>query len=134
MLATVEIIRRGTIDADTPDGMVLWVAQAEAVYTLASRPVEMKPGQGKSLVFMAAAIQRAVQHGDVLLVTTADGLAHRETEAYRKLLANFDIDVFRADQESGFGPITKGRPAVVVATGETVGHLANAASNPHGMC
>ncbi|WP_280471080.1 DUF2332 family protein, partial [Nocardia cyriacigeorgica] len=130
MLATVEIIRRGTVSEAVPDGMVLRVEQAEAVYMLASRPAEMKPGQGKSLVFMAAAIQRAVQHGDVLLVTTADALAHREAETYRKLLADFEIDVFRADQENGFGPITKGRPAIVVATGETVGHLANAGIKP----
>src|SRR5690606_27142580 len=130
MLATMEIIRRGTVGEAAPNGMVLRVEQAEAVYTMASCPVEMKPGQGKSLVFMAAAIQRAVQHGDVLLVTTADGLANREVNTYRKWLADFGFDVSRADQENGFGPITEGRPAIVVATGETVGHLANAGIKP----
>ncbi|WP_156511341.1 LuxR C-terminal-related transcriptional regulator [Nocardia nova] len=143
LLATMEIIRRGTISEKVPGGMVLRVEQAEAVYAMKSRPVEMKPGEGKSLVFMAGAIQRAVQHGSVLLVTTTDGLANREVSTYRKLLTGdeefadipnvlgtFGIDVFRADQQNGFGPITKGRPAIVVATGETVGHLCNAGIKP----
>ncbi|MGA4792102.1 MFS transporter [Nocardia sp. AB354] len=143
LLATMEIIRRGTISAKVPGGMVLRVEQAEAVYAMKSRPVEMKPGQGKSLVFMAAAMQRAVQHKSVLLVTTTDGLANREVNSYRKLLTGdeefagaqkllgkFGIDVFRADQQTGFGPITEGRPAIVVATGETVGHLCNKGVEP----
>ncbi|WP_280453507.1 helix-turn-helix domain-containing protein, partial [Nocardia cyriacigeorgica] len=130
MLATMEIIRRGTISEKVPDGMVLRLQQAEAVFAMPSRPVEMKPGEGKALVFTAAAIQRAVQHDSVLLVTTTDGLAYREVVTYRKLLADFGIDVFRADQQQGFGPITEGRPAIVVATGETVGHLANAGIKP----
>ncbi|WP_156055866.1 DEAD/DEAH box helicase [Nocardia sp. NRRL WC-3656] len=143
LLATTEIIRRGTISEKVPGGMVLRVEQAEAVYAMKSRPVEMKPGEGKSLVFMAAAIQRAVHNGSVLLVTTTDGLANREVDTYRKLLtddrevaevrkllSNFGIDVFRADQQNGFGPITEGRPAIVVATGETVGHLCNAGIKP----
>ncbi|AHH22137.1 hypothetical protein NONO_c73820 [Nocardia nova SH22a] len=145
LLATMEIIRRGTISEKVPGGMVLRVEQAEAFYAMKSRPVEMKPGEGKSLVFMTAAIQRAVRHDSVLLVTTTDGLANREAVTYRKLLTGDDtefadthnllskygIDVFRADQgEAGFGPITKGRPAIVVATGETVGHLCNAGKEP----
>ncbi|MFD4404326.1 sigma-70 family RNA polymerase sigma factor [Nocardia sp. NPDC058499] len=139
MLATVELIRRGTISDAVPGGMVLRVEQAEAVYTMKSRPVEMKPGEGKSLVFMATAIQRAVHEGSVLLVTTTDGLANREVVTYEKLLtdftnkkvmSDFGIDVFRADQENGFGPIREGRPAIVVATGETVGHLCNAGVKP----
>lgn len=139
MLATVELIRRGTISDAVPGGMVLRVEQAEAVYAMKSRPVEMKPGEGKSLVFMATAIQRAVHEGSVLLVTTTDGLANREVVTYEKLLTDFTnkqlmtdfgIDVFRADQENGFGPIREGRPAIVVATGETVGHLCNAGVKP----
>ncbi|WP_043740470.1 helix-turn-helix domain-containing protein [Nocardia carnea] len=139
MLATVELIRRGTISDAVPGGMVLRVEQAEAVYAMKSRPVEMKPGEGKSLVFMATAIQRAVHEGSVLLVTTTDGLANREVVTYEKLLtdftnkkvmSDFGIDVFRADQENGFGPIKEGRPAIVVATGETVGHLCNAGVKP----
>ncbi|WP_433492495.1 DEAD/DEAH box helicase [Nocardia grenadensis] len=139
MLATVEVIRRGTVSDALPGGMVLRVEQAEAVYAMRSRPVEMKPGEGKSLVFMATAIQRAVHHGSVLLVTTTDGLANREVVTYEKLLTDstnqklmtdFGIDVFRADQENGFGPIAQGRPAIVVATGETVGHLCNAGIEP----
>ncbi|WP_433208462.1 helix-turn-helix domain-containing protein [Nocardia sp. CA-107356] len=100
------------------------------MYALDKRPVEMKPGEGKSLMFMAAAMQRAVRHGECLLVTTTDGLAHREFTRYRQLLSDFGIDVFRADQQQGFGPVTGGRPAVVVATGETVGHLCNAGHRP----
>ncbi|MGW1740509.1 LuxR C-terminal-related transcriptional regulator [Nocardia sp. NPDC001965] len=139
LLATVELIRRGTVSDAVPGGMVLRVEQAEAVYAMKSRPVEMKPGEGKSLAFMATAIQRAVHHGSVLLVTTTDGLANREVVTYEKLLtdstnqklmADFGIDVFRADQENGFGPIAEGRPAIVVATGETVGHLCNAGIEP----
>ncbi|MFQ6228283.1 protein phosphatase 2C domain-containing protein [Nocardia sp. NPDC002869] len=139
LLATVELIRRGTVSDAVPGGMVLRVEQAEAVYAMKSRPVEMKPGEGKSLVFMATAIQRAVHHGSVLVVTTTDGLANREVVTYEKLLTDsthqklmtdFGIDVFRADQENGFGPIKKGRPAIVVATGETVGHLCNAGKEP----
>ncbi|WP_157187612.1 helix-turn-helix domain-containing protein [Nocardia vinacea] len=130
MIATTEIIRRGTISDAVPGGMVLRVEQAEGVYALDKRPVEMKPGEGKSLMFMAAAMQRAVRHGECLLVTTTDGLAHREFTRYRQLLTEFGIDVFRADQQKGFGPITDGRPAVVVATGETVGHLCNAGHRP----
>ncbi|MGW4772543.1 helix-turn-helix domain-containing protein [Nocardia sp. NPDC004278] len=110
--------------------MVLRVEQAEGVYALDKRPVEMKPGEGKSLVFIAAAMQRAVHHGECLLVTTTDGLAHREFTKYRRMLTDFGIDVFRADQQQGFGPVTDGRPAVVVATGETVGHLCNAGHRP----
>ncbi|WP_157110341.1 helix-turn-helix domain-containing protein [Nocardia anaemiae] len=130
MIATTEIIRRGTISDAVPGGMVLRVEQAEGLHALDRRPVEMKPGEGKSLMFMAAAMQRAVRHGDCLLVTTTDGLAHREFTRYRQLLADFGIDVFRADQQRGFGPVTDGRPAVVVATGETVGHLCNAGHRP----
>ncbi|MGW0180424.1 DEAD/DEAH box helicase, partial [Nocardia sp. NPDC003345] len=130
MLATMEFIRRGTVSDAVPGGMVLRVEQVEAVFALASRPVEMKPGEGKSLVFTAAAIQRAVHNDSVLLVTTTDGLANREVVKYQKLLSGSGIDVFRADQHSGFGPITEGRPAIVVATGETVGHLANAGHRP----
>ncbi|MEV4235256.1 helix-turn-helix domain-containing protein [Nocardia sp. NPDC049737] len=130
MIATAEIIRRGTISDAVPGGMVLRVEQAEGVHALAKRPVEMKPGEGKSLMFMAAAMQRAVRHGECLLVTTTDGLAHREFTRYQHLLTDFGIDVFRADQQNGFGPVTGGRPAVVVATGETVGHLCNAGHRP----
>ncbi|MFI9739845.1 helix-turn-helix domain-containing protein, partial [Nocardia sp. NPDC052278] len=130
MIATAEIIRRGTISDAVPGGMVLRVEQAEGLYALDKRPVEMKPGEGKSLMFMAAAMQRAVRHGDCLLVTTTDGLAHREFTRYRQLLTDLGIDVFRADQQRGFGPVTAGRPAVVVATGETVGHLCNAGHRP----
>ncbi|MCP9625437.1 hypothetical protein NMK54_35430 [Nocardia otitidiscaviarum] len=129
MLATMEVIRRGTVSDAVPDGMVLRVEQLEGVYALAERPVEMKPGEGKSLMFLAAAMQRAVQHDSVLLVTTTDGLAHREFVKYRNLLTDYGIDVFRADQQQGFGPITD-RPAIVVATGETVGHLTNAGHLP----
>ncbi|WP_280355014.1 hypothetical protein [Nocardia otitidiscaviarum] len=129
MLATMEVIRRGTVSDAVPDGMVLRVEQLEGVYALAERPVEMKPGEGKSLMFLAAAMQRAVQHDSVLLVTTTDGLAHREFVEYRNLLTDYGIDVFRADQQQGFGPITD-RPAIVVATGETVGHLTNAGHLP----
>ncbi|MFI7667514.1 helix-turn-helix domain-containing protein [Nocardia sp. NPDC049526] len=130
MIATTEIIRRGTISDALPAGMVLRVEQAEGVYALDKRPVEMKPGEGKSLMFMAAAMQRAVRHGECLLVTTTDGLAHREFTKYGQLLTDFGIDVFRADQQQGFGPVTDGRPAIVVATGETVGHLCNAGHRP----
>ncbi|WP_157229180.1 alpha/beta fold hydrolase [Nocardia brevicatena] len=130
MIATLEIIRRGTISDAVPGGMVLRVEQVEGVYALAKHPVEMKPGEGKSLMFMATAMQRAVHEGSVLLVTTTDGLAHREVEKYRKLLTDFGIDVFRADQQQGFGPVADGRPAIVVATGETVGHLCNAGHRP----
>lgn len=110
--------------------MVLRTEQAEGMYALNKRPVEMKPGEGKSLMFMAAAMQRAVRHGECLLVTTTDGLAHREFTRYRKLLTDYGIDVIRADQQQGFGPVTEGRPAIVVATGETVGHLCNAGHQP----
>ncbi|WP_433759772.1 helix-turn-helix domain-containing protein [Nocardia sp. CA-135398] len=130
MIATAEIIRRGTISDAVPGGMVLRVEQAEGLYALDKRPVEMKPGEGKSLMFMAAAMQRAVRHGECLLVTTTDGLAHREFTRYRQLLTDLGIDVFRADQQQGFGPVAAGRPAVVVATGETVGHLCNAGHRP----
>ncbi|GAB2719130.1 YwqJ-related putative deaminase [Nocardia thraciensis] len=130
MLATMEVIRRGTVSDSVPGGMVLRTEQAEAVYALAKRPVEMKPGEGKSLVFMAVAIQRAVRHDACLLVTTTDGLANREFTRYRKLLSGFGIDVFRADQQQGFGSVVEGRPAIVVATGETVGHLCNAGHRP----
>lgn len=130
MIATTEILRRGTISDAVPGGMVLRVEQAEGMHALDKRPVEMKPGEGKSLMFMAAAMQRAVRHGECLLVTTTDGLAHREFTRYRRLLAESGIDVFLADQRNGFGPVTDGRPAIVVATGETVGHLCNAGHRP----
>ncbi|NUS93279.1 MAG: hypothetical protein HOQ36_12870, partial [Nocardia sp.] len=72
-------------------------------------------------------------------MTTTDGLANREVDTYenwlsepanQKSMSDFGIDVFRADQENGFGPIAEGRPAIVVATGETVGHLCNRGIEP----
>ncbi|GAB2696869.1 sigma factor-like helix-turn-helix DNA-binding protein [Nocardia thraciensis] len=128
-VATMELIRRGTVSDDVPDGKVLRPKQLEALYALNTSPVEMKPGEGKSLVFMAAAIQRAVHHDACLLVTTADGLANREFTTYRRMLSGFGIDVLRADQRNGFGQF-EGRRAIVVATGETVGHLCNAGKQP----
>ncbi|MEV0366344.1 hypothetical protein [Nocardia fusca] len=123
--AGMEIIRRQTVSEQIPGGMVLRPTQLEGVLELAAgRPVEMLPGQGKTLMFMLHSMRQAVSEGSVLLVTTADGLAHREFTEYRRVLEPFGIDVLRADQESGFGH-KPGRPAIVVATGETVGHLCN---------
>lgn len=105
--------------------------QLEGAFELAAgRPVQMLPGQGKTLMFMSHALNQAVTKGSVLLVTTTDGLAHREVAEYRRVLEPYGIDVLRADQETGFGQVTPGRPAIVVATGETVGHLSNAGHTP----
>ncbi|MGW5517133.1 hypothetical protein, partial [Nocardia africana] len=129
LIAGMEIIRRGTT-GEAPGGMVLRQPQLEGGFEMARRPVQMLPGQGKTLMFMSYSLNQAVRHGSVLLVTTADGLAHREFTEYRKVLSRYGIDVLRADQETGFGPVTPGRPAIVVATGETVGHLCNAGHTP----
>ncbi|MEU4312193.1 hypothetical protein [Nocardia sp. NPDC024068] len=125
LIAGMEIIRRRTVSEQIPGGMVVRHTQLEGALELAAgRPVEMLPGQGKTLMFMLHSMRQAVSEGSVLLVTTADGLAHREFTEYRRVLEPFGIDVLRADQESGFGH-KPGRPAIVVATGETVGHLCN---------
>ncbi|MFI1460369.1 zeta toxin family protein [Nocardia carnea] len=125
LIAGMEIIRRQTVSEQIPGGMVVRHTQLEGALELAAgRPVEMLPGQGKTLMFMLHSMRQAVSEGSVLLVTTADGLAHREFTAYRRVLEPFGIDVVRADQESGFGH-KPGRPSIVVATGETVGHLCN---------
>ncbi|MEU6191960.1 helix-turn-helix domain-containing protein [Nocardia sp. NPDC047038] len=129
LIAGMEIIRRGTSD-EVPGGMVLRGPQLEGGFEMARRPVQMLPGQGKTLMFMSYSMSQAVRHGSVLLVTTADGLAHREFTEYQRVLGGFGFDVLRADQERGFGPVTSGRPAIVVATGETVGHLCNAGHLP----
>ncbi|MFI6363636.1 alpha/beta hydrolase [Nocardia sp. NPDC050630] len=129
LIAGMEIIRRGTTD-EVPGGMVLRGPQLEGGFEMARRPVQMLPGQGKTLMFMSYSMTQAVRHGSVLLVTTADGLAHREFIKYQKVLGGFGFDVLRADHESGFGSVTSGRPAIVVATGETVGHLCNAGHMP----
>ncbi|WP_433599221.1 GNAT family N-acetyltransferase [Nocardia sp. CA-135953] len=129
LIAGMEIIRRQTSDG-APGGMVLRGPQLEGGFEMARRPVQMLPGQGKTLMFMSYSMNQAVRHGSVLLVTTADGLAHREFTEYQRVLRDFGIDVLRADQEKGFGPVTPGRPAIVVATGETVGHLCNAGHAP----
>lgn len=130
LIAGMEIIRRQTTD-EVPGGMVLRSTQLEGAFELAAgRPVQMLPGQGKTLMFMSHALHQAVHKGSVLLVTTADGLAHREVAEYRRVLEPYGIDVLRADQETGFGQVTPGRPAIVVATGETVGHLCNAGHKP----
>ncbi|MFI6368145.1 PfkB family carbohydrate kinase [Nocardia sp. NPDC050630] len=129
LVAGMEIIRRGTID-EVPGGMVLRAPQLEGRFEMAGRPVQMLPGQGKTLMFMSYSLNQAVRHGSALLVTTADGLAHREFTEYRRVLSRYGIDVLRADQETGFGSVTPGRPAIVVATGETVGHLCNAGHKP----
>ncbi|WP_030517754.1 phosphotransferase [Nocardia sp. NRRL WC-3656] len=129
LIAGMEIIRRRTI-GDAPGGMVLRSQQLEGGFEMARRPVQMLPGQGKTLMFMSYSLNEAVRHGSVLLVTTADGLAHREYTEYRRVFGDFGIDVLRADQETGFGPVTPGRPAIVIATGETVGHLCNAGHAP----
>ncbi|MFE9320125.1 NUDIX domain-containing protein [Nocardia sp. NPDC052278] len=129
LIAGMEIIRRRTI-GDAPGGMVLRPPQLEGGFEMARRPVQMLPGQGKTLMFMSYSMNQAVRHGSVLLVTTADGLAHREFTEYRRVVSDFGIDVLRADQATGFGPVTPGRPAIVVATGETVGHLCNAGHTP----
>ncbi|MBF6243612.1 MFS transporter [Nocardia elegans] len=129
LIAGMEIIRRGTTD-EAPGGMVLRGPQLEGGFEMARRPVQMLPGQGKTLMFMSYSMNQAVRHGSVLLVTTTDGLAHREFTKYRQVLRGFGIDVLRADQDKGFGPVTSGRPAIVVATGETVGHLCNAGHLP----
>ncbi|WP_187684785.1 helix-turn-helix domain-containing protein [Nocardia wallacei] len=129
LIAGMEIIRRGTVDG-APGGMVLRGPQLEGGFEMARRPVQMLPGQGKTLMFMSYSLQQAVRHGSVLLVTTADGLAHREYTEYKRVLSRYGIDVLRADQNTGFGAVTPGRPAIVVATGETVGHLCNAGHTP----
>ncbi|MGW6330836.1 hypothetical protein [Nocardia rhamnosiphila] len=125
LIAGMEIIRRRTVSEQIPGGMVVRHTQLEGALELAAgRPVEMLPGQGKTLMFMLHTMRQAVTEGSVLLVTTADGLAHREFTEYRRVLEPFGIDVLRADQESGFGH-EPGRPTIVVTTGETVGHLCN---------
>ncbi|MGW5520651.1 hypothetical protein, partial [Nocardia africana] len=129
LIAGMEIIRRQTADS-VPGGMVLRSPQLQGGFEMARRPVEMLPGQGKTLMFMSYSLHQAVRHGSVLLVTTADGLAHREFTEYRKVVSRYGIDVVRADQQTGFGKLTPGRPAIVVATGETVGHLCNAGHTP----
>ncbi|WP_280276340.1 hypothetical protein, partial [Nocardia wallacei] len=136
LIAGMEIIRRQTVDA-APGGMVLRTPQLEGGFEMARRPVQMLPGQGKTLMFMSYSLHQAVRSlrepggdGSVLLVTTADGLAHREFTEYKRVLSRYGVDVLRADQNTGFGRMTPGRPAIVVATGETVGHLCNAGHTP----
>ncbi|ONM48492.1 NUDIX domain-containing protein [Nocardia donostiensis] len=139
LIATMEIIRRQTVSEDVPGGMVLRVPQLEGLFRMEHQPVQMLPGQGKTLMFMAATMRQAVGayaghpgagDGSVLLVTTTDGLAYREFVEYRRVMQPYGIDVLRADQQTGFGDIQPGRPTIVVATGETVGHLCNAGHTP----
>ncbi|WP_460699084.1 2OG-Fe dioxygenase family protein [Nocardia thraciensis] len=135
LIAGMEIIRRGTMDG-APGGMVLRGPQLEGGFEMARRPVQMLPSQGKTLMFMSYSLHQAVRSlrepggGSVLLVTTADGLAHREFVEYKRVLSRYGVDVLRADQNAGFGAVTPGRPAIVLATGETVGHLCNAGHSP----
>ncbi|MFJ1456480.1 DEAD/DEAH box helicase [Nocardia sp. N2S4-5] len=129
LIAGMEIIRRHTTD-ETLGGMVLRTTQLEGRFEMDRRLVEMPPGQGKTLMFMSYSLHQAVRHGSTLLVTTVDGLAHREFTEYKRILSRYGIDALRADQNTGFGRVTPGRPAIVVATGETVGHLCNAGHTP----
>ncbi|RMI32642.1 GNAT family N-acetyltransferase [Nocardia stercoris] len=129
-VAMMEIIRRRTVTDELPGGKVMYAEQVEAARQLEHRPVEMKPGAGKTLTFLAYATRQALRHGSYLQVTTEDGLAFREYTEYKRVLAGFGIDVFLADQNTGFGPVVAGRPAIVVATGETTGHLCNAGHEP----
>lgn len=139
LIATMEIIRRQTVSENVPGGMVLRAPQLEGLFRMEHQPVQMLPGQGKTLMFMAYTMRQAVDayaghpgagDGSVLLVTTTDGLAYREFVEYRRVMQPYGIDVLRADQQTGFGDIRPGRPAIVVATGETVGHLTNAGHTP----
>ncbi|MGW6337294.1 hypothetical protein, partial [Nocardia rhamnosiphila] len=126
--AMVEIIRRGD-----PKHRVLRWTQVMAVLVARDGGVgNMQAGEGKTLVFLAAAALKSAQGGPVKVITTRDVLANEAFGEYNAILGEYGFDIVRMNPDSPYADPVEGRPTIYVGTmndagfGELRGNVAPA--------
>ncbi|MGW6334257.1 MFS transporter [Nocardia rhamnosiphila] len=129
--AMVEMIRRGD-----PKHRVLRWTQVMAVLVARDGGVgNMQAGEGKTLVFLAAAGLKAAQGGPVKIITTRDVLANEAFGEYRTILGEHGFDIVRMNPDNPYAEPGDGRPTIYIGTmndagfGELRGHVAPARRN-----
>ncbi|MGA6209674.1 hypothetical protein ACPESR_33480, partial [Nocardia testacea] len=112
--AMVEIIRRGD-----PKHRVLRWTQVMAMLVARDAGVgNMQAGEGKTLVFLAAAALKAARGEPVVIITTRDGLAHDAFGEYRTILGDHGFDIVRMNPDRGYAEPVEGRPTIFIGTME----------------
>ncbi|MGW1743987.1 preprotein translocase subunit SecA, partial [Nocardia sp. NPDC001965] len=115
--AMVEIIRRGD-----PQHRVLRWTQVMAMLVARDAGVgNMQAGEGKTLVFLAAAALKAARGEPVNIITTRDGLAHDAYGEYRAILVDYGFDIVRMNPDSPYQDPVEGRPTIYIGTMEDLG-------------
>ncbi|MGH3274350.1 MAG: hypothetical protein ACRDNZ_08505, partial [Streptosporangiaceae bacterium] len=116
--AVYELVRRAE------GGVALRWTQMSAAHTLDEGNIaNMRPGEGKSWLFLFEAVQRAVRPGvDAVHALTSRGhLADREFEVYVKALSLVDIKVHRMNSDTLPPEPVDGQATIYVGTGQDVG-------------
>ncbi|MEV0045585.1 LuxR C-terminal-related transcriptional regulator [Nocardia rhamnosiphila] len=129
--AMVEIIRRGD-----PKHRVLRWTQVMAVLVARDGGVgNMQAGEGKTLVFLAAAALKSAQGGPVKVITTRDVLANEAFAEYNAILGEYGFDIVRMNPDNPYVDPVEGRPTIYIGTmndagfGELRGNVAPARRN-----
>ncbi|WP_189094735.1 hypothetical protein, partial [Nocardia jinanensis] len=129
--AMVEVIRRGD-----PKHRVLRWTQVMAVLVARDGGVgNMQAGEGKTLVFLAAAALKSAQGGAVKIITTRDVLANEAYGEYRTILGEYGFDIVRMNPDNPYADPVGGRPTIYIGTmndagfGELRGNVAPARRN-----
>lgn len=129
--AMIEIIHRGD-----PKNRVLRWTQVMAVLVARDGGVgNMQAGEGKTLVFLAAAALKAADGDPVKVITTRDVLANEAFDEYRTILGDFGFDIVRMNPDTPYADPVEGRSTIYIGTmndagfGELRGNIAPARRN-----
>ncbi|MCX4092214.1 4'-phosphopantetheinyl transferase superfamily protein [Nocardia sp. alder85J] len=108
MLAVLEAISRK--DQKT----LRWTQVMATLAMVDGHPIDMRAGEGKSLVFLASAALISRRTGFVQLYTTLDSLAGRDFQHFVKVLGDYGYDISRIQSDGPNVEPREGHPGIAV--------------------
>ncbi|WP_280366982.1 LuxR C-terminal-related transcriptional regulator, partial [Nocardia wallacei] len=108
-LAVIEVISR-------EEGKTLRWTQVMAMLAMRDGVVNMDAGEGKTLVFLAAAALDSARSGPAQVITTRDTLANHAFDQYRKILGKYGYDIVRMNPDRPYAAPDENRATIYVGT------------------
>ncbi|WP_280316717.1 LuxR C-terminal-related transcriptional regulator, partial [Nocardia wallacei] len=108
-LAVIEVINR-------EEGKTLRWTQVMAMLAMRDGVVNMDAGEGKTLVFLAAAALDSARTGPAQVITTRDTLANHAFDQYRKILGKYGYDIVRMNPDRPYAAPAENRATIYVGT------------------
>ncbi|WP_157163541.1 WXG100-like domain-containing protein [Nocardia aobensis] len=124
-LAAVEITRRITRDTGNPEGIVLRPDQLYGARRMTRNVVELRPGGGKTAMFLVHNLVRLGRGQTVHFMTNAPDLADREFEMYDNIAGSLGYDTHRVQSDAAMANARPGRGAIFVGTPDDYAHAFN---------